>query len=137
MGTYEDLSRQQEKKIRQRRECRNAIESIDQDLQRLRKAKTSVSEVKGRVNPLINNARNGFNDLRNWKGAEYDKAKALGTDQIYNDLVKYRNDVDAVLDCICNKITKLENERWKNEGLLGDIARALNNLANEIEKLLN
>lgn len=136
-SSYDSLSRQRDNKYDEKRSCECRIKNIEEDLRRLRAAKNVVSDVKGDVSALANKTRSGFNDLANWKGIEYSWAKGYGTDQIYNDTIKYRNDADRVLDRICDEITRLENERHKNEGLLGSIVNAINDLGNAIEKLFN
>lgn len=136
-SSYDSLSRQRDNKYDEKRSCERRIKNIEEDLRRLRAAKNVVSEVKNDVSTLANKTRGGFNDLTNWKGIEYNWAKGYGTDQIYNDTIKYRNDADRVLDRLCDEITRLENERHKNQGLLGSIVNAINDLGNAIEKLFN
>ena len=136
-SSYSSLSRQRDNKYDEKRSCERRIRNIEEDLRRLRSAKNVVSDVKSDISNLANKTRSGFNDLSNWQGQEYNWAKGCGTDQISNDTIKYRNDADRILDRLCDEITRLENERRKNQGLLGSIVNAINDLGNAIEKLFN
>lgn len=137
MSNASSLISQKKKKSTQKQGYERDVREVEEKIRRLKAAKTRVSDIKMGVSDLARRTKSSFDDLGDWQGTQYRWAKTEATENLHSRYVKYRNDTDYVLDRICDEITRLQNENTKLLGLIGSLARAINNLANEIEKLFN
>lgn len=130
---------------RQRDDCyRRLSEYIEQQQQnerklaRLRNAKEKVATEKKRVKTERKQILKKPGSYKStWRGDEFHWI----TDKTDGDLAvstrMFIASVDEALDDICDAITRLENENF-HLGILADgIHDTLNNIGNDIEKLLN
>ena len=137
MSDASSLISQKKKKSTQKQGYERDVRDIEENIRRLKAAKAKVSDIKMSVSDLTRKTKSSFDDIGEWQGEQYQWAKTETTDNLHSRYVKYRNDTDYALDRICDEITRLQNESTKLLGLIGSLARAINNLANEIEKILN
>ena len=133
---YDNLVRQKDSAQSQYNACSSRIEECDYLLRRLRPAKEAIVDLKSAFKSNKKVDKKIYNDKHEWEGSTYDSFKskmsyALETDEIYFD------SIDSVLDALNNEITRVENERMKEYGLLGEIGSWINSLANKIENFFN
>ena len=116
---------------------KNRIEERQQELERLNKAKQLVAEQKSALGSLNSSEWEVYHAPRLWKGATHQDLLFLGDEIVKkNDLYK-KNYIDAALDALNLETTRLENEIYKEFGLLGDIGAQINTWANQLENLRN
>ena len=115
--------------------AQSRITSIDEKLERLRTAKKSVSEIQQNVHnikyPII---------LRNirpeWQGKQKD-AFTKQWETFSSDYTSFQTEMNTFYDAICDEITRLENQKNEENGIIGWCQSQINNLGNFIEKLLH
>ena len=120
-----------------RNACKERIEECDYLLRRLKSAKQSIVELKSSFKSNKKLDERLKKEKREWKGETCDKFKSkMGKVEDANNTY-YKHSIDHVLDSLNNEITRIENKRMKEYGLLGEIGSWINNLSNKIENLLN
>lgn len=136
MADVADLRYSRNQKIQEKRYCEGRISDINTKLERLRQAKNSMTTYKSQAKTKKTTAENIPGNLTPWEGdkkGQYSSSSDTLTDQ----LDTYYKNCDRALDAICDAITRLENERNNQYGILGRLVSAINYLGNEIEKLIN
>lgn len=107
---------------------------------RLQEAKQTIQQSKENVEAYANawNAiASGFEADIDWQGTyKNDILACMGT-AVQDDYNAYIRNIDAVLDAICDEMTRLENENWQTMGIIGQLSALINSLWNEITKLFN
>lgn len=136
MSEISDLRRSRNQKINQKNQCESTINSINIKLSRLESAKYAMGLYKTDAKNQKSAAANVPDGLTPWEG---DKKNTYinSANMLESDMEGYYKSCDRALDAICDAITRLENERSNQYGLLGRLVSAINSLGNEIEKLLN
>jgi predicted nucleic acid-binding Zn-ribbon protein len=112
-------------------------QNISEKLRRLRAAKSAVSDIKNNIAGITKRVKKSTDQLGQWRGNEYKWLKSFVENDMASNYGRYHKDVDTVLDHICDEITRLENENSRLGGVIGFLKNAINDLTNEIEKLLN
>lgn len=131
---YSDLSYYR----RRRNQYQSEQNTVRQKIQRLKSTKSSVASVKSRVSDAKSYIGNKMETYRDtWAGENQKAVNAIHTDEINRGYERYYDDVDAVLDAICDEITRLENENRHLGFLLNSVVNSINSIYNEIEKLTN
>ena len=115
--------------------AQSRITSIDEKLERLRTAKKSVSEIQQNVHnikyPIMHR-----NIQPEWQGKQKDDfTKQWET--FSSDYTSFQTEMNTFYDAICDEITRLENQKNEENGLIGCLQSLKNSLENSIEKLLH
>lgn len=117
--------------------CESRIENCDYLLQRLKSARSSISEIKKSFEGNKKLDKELYEENHDWKGSTY---SAFDTKMVtLNEANEsyYQNSIDYVLDALNDEITRITNQRMSEYGLLGQIGVWLNNLSNRINNYFN
>lgn len=107
---------------------------------RLQEAKQIIQQSKENVEAYAdtwNTISSNFEADMDWVGMHKIDISTCMSTAVQNDYKSYINNIDAVLDSICDEITRLENENWRTMGIIGHLSALINSLWNEISKLFN
>jgi len=115
--------------------AQSRITTIDEQLERLRTAKKSVGEIQKKVYytkyPIMHR-----NIQPEWQGKQKDDfTKQWET--FSSDYTSFQTEMNTFYDAICDEITRLENQKIEENGLIGCLQSLKNSLENSIEKLLH
>lgn len=72
-----------------------------------------------------------------WRGQTFRDFQSRGSTLTAENNTFYRASLDAALDAVNDEITRLENQKYNEYGLLGRLSSAINSLANKIENFFN
>ena len=134
---YDSLVRQKSSAQSQYNACSLRIENCDYLLRRLRLAKESIVELKEAFKSNKKLDKNLREERRDWKGSTNNSfSTKMSTLVDVNDSY-YKDSIDHILDSLNNEITRIENQRMSEYGLLGRIGSWINSLANKIENFFN
>ena len=115
--------------------AQSRITTIDEQLERLRTAKKSVGEIQKKVyytkKKIISK-----NYQPTWQGKQKD-AFAKQWETFSSDYTSFQTEMNTFYDAICDEITRLENQKNEENGIIGWCQSQMNNLGNIIEKLLH
>lgn len=115
--------------------AKTTIATIDEKLQRLRSVKKSIGNIQRDVNDIKVSVMLK-KDQPDWKGQ-----KKNDFQKSWNDFSgSYRNfqtEMNTFYDAICDEITRLENQKNEQNGIIGWCQSQINNLSNAIEKLFH
>ena len=115
--------------------AQSRITTIDAQLERLQTAKKSVGEIQKKVHD-IRYPINHRNIQPEWQGKQKDAfIKQWGT--FSTEYTTFQTEMDTFYDDICDEITRLENQKNEENGIIGWCQSQMNNLGNFIEKLLH
>lgn len=117
--------------------CQFRIEKYDYLLGRLRHAKENITVIKHSFKLIVKSDKDKFNDKYCWNGSTYSTFSSKINTIFYTNEEYYKNSLDYALDSINNEITRIENERMKEYGILGELGSLINSLANKIENFFN
>lgn len=134
---YDRLVSQKSSAQSQYNACSSRIENCDYLLRRLRPAKESIVELKEAFKNNKKADKNLYDEKHEWKGSTYDLFISKMSALIEANDIYYKNSVDYVLDSLNDEITRIENQRMKDYGLLGKLGSWINSLSNEIENFFN
>ena len=115
--------------------AQSRITSIDEKFERLRTAKKSVGEIQQNVHnikyPIMHR-----NIQPEWQGKQKDDfTKQWET--FSSDYTSFQTEMNTFYDAICDEITRLENQKNEEHGIIGCLQSLKNSLENSIEKLLH
>lgn len=109
------------------------VASINAKLERLEKAKKEVDLIYNQIIPLRKDTY-VIRDKEEWKGSKKDEF--VNKMEIFNeDFKSYIDEVESYYDQICDAITKLENEKYNQESIIGGLKSFINSIGNELHKL--
>lgn len=115
--------------------AQSRITTIDEQLERLRTAKKSVGEIQKKVyytkKKIISK-----NYQPTWQGKQKD-AFAKQWETFSTEYTNFQTEMNTFYDAICDEITRLENQKNEENGIIGWCQSQMNNLGNIIEKLLH
>ena len=134
---YNNLVNQKKSKQKQYNACEDRIEEYDYLLKRLKAAKETVSAQKSSFSKIKKDDKNTVKEKYKWKGSNYNKFKSKGSSMMDENDTYYNKSIDYVLDSLNNEITRIENLKMDEYGLLGKLGSAINSLANKIENFFN
>ncbi len=127
----------------QRKEARTELsgyqdtnQRLQHQVDRLNQVKRIVTEQKFNFRPIWGAVSKIIDDSYGWKGNNYDNFQSNGS-YLKSDNNRYYNSIDDVLDAINDEITRLENQIYENEGLIGKLKSWINTLTNRMENLFN
>lgn len=139
MSELDNLYNRQSSYRRKKRQYESERAAVRKKIERLKTAKQNVSNVKNNMaepaKTYITNKLGTHSDT--WAGDVYNSVyeiHQLGINMRYQN---YYDDVDYILDSICDEITRLENENRNLGVLLNGVINTLNSIGNEIEKWMN
>lgn len=134
---YNNLVNERNRKQGQYAACQNRIESVEYLLGRLRPAKAAVQELKKTFKTIRKEDADLKKEKTEWKGDTYNMFSGKMYEVTATNDRYYTGSLDHVLDELNNEITRLENKRMREHGLLGELGAAINSLANKIENFFN
>lgn len=117
--------------------CEKRIQNCDYLLGRLRPVKEAISELKDAFKDTKKLDKDLSKEKLDWKGSTYDDfINKMDTLKNANDTY-YKNSLDRILDSINDEITRIENQRMEECGMLGRLGSWINSLSNKIENFFN
>lgn len=134
---YDNLVREKSNAQSQYNTCSSRIENCDYLLRRLRPAKESIAELKEAFKNNKKLDQNMSEENHEWKGSTYNSFNSKMNTLIDVNDRYYKNSIDHILDSLNNEITRIENQRMSEYGLLGKLGSWINSLQNEIENFFN
>ena len=134
---YDSLCKQRDNTRRAYQNSENKIEDYDYLLRRLRNTKNTVSELKDQYKQLKRTDEKLLDAKRSWTGQQYDAFLRKGNNVEGDNNYYYKYVLDYVLDQLNNEITRIENLRLTEYGILGQLGAKLNSLVNAIENFFN
>lgn len=134
---YKALKAQQRTARNRYQASQERIEDYDYRIRRLKRTKETVREQKSRFKSLKKEDERVVEAKRSWEGETQKRFKEKASEMIDENDYFYKHSLDHVLDGVNDEITRLENKRNAEYGVLGDIASLLNSLANRIENFFN
>lgn len=133
---YESLKRQRYDAEREYRMRENRIQEYDYLLGRLRPAYRELYQEKHTFKDIWNQDKNLADEKRQWKGSNFDRYQR-GANTICDEDRNYHKSLDYALDALNDEITRIENLRLQEYGILGRLGSWINTLANKIENFFN
>ena len=115
--------------------AQSRITSIDEQLERLRTAKKSVSKIQRNAHD-IRYPINHRNIQPDWHGKQKD-AFLKQWETFSTEYTNFQTEMNTFYDAICDEITRLENKKNEENGIIGWCQSQINNLGNFIDKLLH
>lgn len=138
MSELDNLYNQRSSYESQKRQCEASRAAINNKIQRLETVKSEIVTAKKDVDTARGYIKGKLEThTDSWVGSVYNKVNSIHQDGVNAKFNAYYDDVDYVLDEICDEITRLENENRNLGVILNGIVNALNSIGNEIEKWLN
>lgn len=134
---YDNLVREKSNAQSQYNTCSSRIENCDYLLRRLRPAKESISELKEAFKNNKKLDQNMSEENHDWKGSTYNTFNSKMNTLIDVNDRYYKNSIDYILDSLNDEITRIENLRMSEYGLLGKLGSWINSLENKIENFFN
>lgn len=134
---YEELKSQQRTARNRYNASQERIEEYDYLIRRLKKVKEEVKEQKSRFKTLKKADEKILDAKRSWEGQTKKSFATKGESMAAENDYFYKYSLDYVLDALNDEITRLENKRNAEYGVLGNLASLLNSLANKIENFFN
>lgn len=138
MSELDRLYRQKNSYNYQKSQYMSERAAVSEKIRRLKETKRAVDRIKdyaGDARNYISGKMETHKDT--WAGDEQRKVEEMHASGINAGFSAYYNDVDKVLDSICDEITRLENENRNLGFLLNTIINKINDISNEIEKWMN
>lgn len=112
----------------------------NEKIKRLREVQTCIEEDKrfaeGRYIELKKYFENE-DTFVNWYGNKCDHTKQNFSETIIPKYKEYVDNIDEVLDAVCDEITRLENENYKLNDDIGWLLAVINSLLDKIRTLCN
>lgn len=134
---YNSLCRQRDNTRNAYNNSERKIEEYDYLLGRLRPVKNTVSSLKDRYKQIKKDDARLMDKKREWDGQTHSDFQVLGQDVEGSNEYYYKYVLDHVLDSLNDEITRIENLRLKEYGILGQLGAKLNSLVNAIENFFN
>lgn len=134
---YNKLVNEKRNAQKQYNACKDRIEDCNYLIQRLKRAKSTLTEQKSNYKSIKQQDSATISKNYKWEGTQYNRFKTLGNSLLDEDNYYYKNEIDRVLDSINDEITRLENQQMKDYGVLGQLGSWINSLGNKIENFFN
>ncbi len=114
------------------RDLNSKITALEQARKNIGEAKDSIKKQKKCVKKVPGDHGKG------WTGATFNEVKEKSEKgSLFSAYESYIREIDGVEDGLNNEIARLKGEVWKNEGLIGQIKTALNNIWTALRNLCN
>ena len=141
MADYDEYNRlvnQRSDAWRRYNNSQNTIEDCEYKISRLKRTKDALTQLKSSFAEVRKSDERAVRDKRNnWKGQKFDDFQKKGSVMISEDEIFYEGSLDAALDAVNNEITRLENVKYNQFGILGQLSSWINSLSNAIENFFN
>ncbi|CAM4250058.1 DUF5082 domain-containing protein [Listeria booriae] len=137
MASVDELKNEQRKNQVKMDQCLSDSASIDEKLERLEIAKKKVDEVLQSAKSLKDAVEKQNEEVATWKGTKFNTYRNMIENNFNPDYKTLCDRLDEYYDDICDKITQLENERSDQDGLFGWFKSRVNDIGNQIEKLVH
>lgn len=134
---YDSLVSQKRSAQRKYNACEDRIDALNAKLRRLRAAKESVTDLKESFKDNKKLDKKMKKEDRKWTGSTNDTFKSKMDSLIETNDDHYKYSIDYALDKINDEITRIENIKLEEKGLLGRLGASINSLANKIENFFN
>lgn len=134
---YDDLVSQKTKAQGQYKACEDRIDDYDYLLKRLRQKKEWVTSLKESYKVHKKTTAELHEEDHKWTGSTYNSFNRKMNAVESADETYYKDSLDHVLDSINDEITRIENLKSEEKGLLGWLGARINSLANKIENFFN
>lgn len=134
---YNRLVNQKQTAQGQYNACANRIGDYDYLLRRLKQKKEWVADLKEAYKDHKKATQKIHDEDHDWKGSTYRSFSAKMDSVESADERYYKYTLDYVLDSLNNEITRIENLRMNEYGLLGQLGSKINSLVNKIENFFN
>lgn len=117
--------------------CQGRIDDCNYLLRRLKKAKESIADLKSDFKANKKLDKKMGDEKTTWQGSTYNNfaTKMDVMSEVNEDY--YKKSIDHILDSLNNEITRIENKRMEEYGLLGKLGSWINSLENKIENFFN
>lgn len=133
---YDSLVRQKNGVQGDINSCEDTIAALSRKIEKLKLAKSFLNTAENDLKKVKKTSQKKVEAKYSWMGSNYQSFSSLGSASI-NANDTYWSNVDFARDAICDELTRLENERNRQYGILGSLVSLFNSLGNEIEKLVN
>lgn len=110
--------------------------SISDRIERLHNAKRLLDDMYDEYYYVKKEVSKDINHKYNWKGAKYNQFSGYG-DALKNSNDAYYANLDNVRDDINLELSRLENQLYEQEGLLGQLKAFINSISHKIENFFN
>ena len=134
---YNELCRRIEQKRKERIAAEARIKKYDELLDRLKPVKKEIASIKYTFNYYVMVQDEYGKESSLWEGEQYQAFEREMDDVNGENKTYYHKSLDRVLDSLNDEITRIENLRLQEYGLLGDLISAINWLGNKIENFFN
>lgn len=105
-------------------------------LERLRSVRQTLYDCCDSFRGVKKSVRRVIRDDYDWTGENFSRFSTYSS-SLMDENDAYCRNLDAARDAINDEITRLENDMYRQEGLIGYLRALLNSLANEIQNLFN
>ena len=114
----------------------NEYGSTQDKINRLKSVRRTLYECCDSFKDVKKNVKRLVRDDYKWTGENYNLFSSYSSSLRGANDDYYRN-LDEARDSINDEITRLENEMYRQEGLIGHLRALLNSLANKIQNVSN
>lgn len=134
-----DLEKEEANLQNQKASLEKQNRSLQEKIEALERARKNVGEAKDAMKKQMKYLKKLPSDhLKGWEGNTFLSAKeSLEKGTLHNAYDSYIKEVDQVEDNLNNEIARLKSQVWENEGLIGKIKTALNNVWTKLKNLCN
>lgn len=133
---YNQLVSDKQSAERRVREASNARAAIEEKVDRLKDAKRALGRCHDDFGDVKKTVKRDIEDHYSWEGSQYDRFMSNGENLIrFNQ--DYYDNIDAARDEINLEIARLENEIYRQEGIIGELHSLINSLVHRIENFFN
>lgn len=136
---YESLKAQRRNAQAKYNATLGRIEECEYKISRLKRTKATLTEQKRSFASIKKDDKTIIDQKKRsaWSGSCFSSFRLSGAALIDTNEGFYRNSLDGALDAVNDEITRLENQKYNEYGLLGRLSSTINSLANKIENFFN
>ena len=112
------------------------IQGLEKKIERLEGAKQKLQTYKLNIESEKFDITQKLS-CSSWKGSNKEEYEGIAEEQLKPCYQTYYDETDQAVDAIMDEITRLENQIYDQEGVIGWLKSQINSLGNYIETLLN
>lgn len=109
---------------------------LQEKVDRLKDAKRILDGCYDDFGDVNKNVKKILQDKYSWQGSNHDEFVNLGAYLIDYDKTYYNN-IDTARDNVNSEIARLENEIYRQEGIIGELKALINSLWHKIENFFS
>ncbi len=136
MSELSDLYSERNDKYAEKDDCEKEISCLSSKIERLKTVKSQLDDYRcyeySEASCVSINL--AMMETYPWNGEKFNWVVDYTREILCSDFMTYENSLSRIRDDLCDEITRLENEKYSHEGLLGSIKSLLNSIENAIEK---